>query len=163
MKKYLLILAAFFCAGSMVQAQKLITGTISGNTTTLAGASVYEKDLNTNGTITDLNGKFQLTLKGKSNTIVVGYVGWLSQEIVVGNRSVIKCKIRNRCKGLEDVVVVGYGKQKKITNTGAVSSINGDDLRQTPTASLQNSLMGRYPVLFHNSVLVSPVPMVPPS
>jgi TonB-linked SusC/RagA family outer membrane protein len=146
MKKYLFIIIAFLCTGVIAQAQqKLITGTINGTQGAIAGASVYEKELNTNGTVSDASGKFQLTLKGKSNTIVIGYIGYISQEIAIGNRTSVAVNLAVDAKGLEDVVVVGYGTQKKITNTGAVSSINGNDIRQTPTASIQNSLMGRVP------------------
>jgi TonB-linked SusC/RagA family outer membrane protein len=124
--------------------QQVVKGTIKDNTDVLIGVSVFEKDVPSNGTSTNVNGEFSLQLKGKSGILVFRYIGYLTREIKV-NGPQLNVTLEVDAKGLEEVVVVGYGTQKKITNTGALSSISGDDLRQTPSASLQNALIGRVP------------------
>jgi len=145
MKRYLLTIYLLLLCGFTWAQQQTVTGTVKDNVETLVGVSVYEKDLNTNGVVTDQDGKFQLTLKGSSKTLVFKYVGYLAKEVVIGNQTNITVTLEVDSKGLEEIVVVGYGTQKKITNTGSTSSISGADIRQTPSASLQNTLIGRVP------------------
>jgi TonB-linked SusC/RagA family outer membrane protein len=111
----------------------------------LANASVIEKSNPENGTLTDNSGRFTLVLKGTAKIITVQYVGYLTQDITVTGNDPLVVKLKEDVKGLEDVVVVGYGRQKKMTKTGAISSISGDNIRQTPSASLQNTLVGKVP------------------
>jgi TonB-linked SusC/RagA family outer membrane protein len=144
MKKYLIIIAWFFCLQNVFAQQRTITGVVKEGKESLPGASILEKNQN-NGVASDGEGKFKLILKGNSQIIVVTSIGFLSQEINVAGKTDIVIEMKPDSKGLEEVVVIGYGTQKKITNTGAVSSIKGDDIRQTPTASIQNALIGRLP------------------
>lgn len=145
MKRYLLTIYLLLLCGISWAQQQTVTGTVSDKNETLIGVSVIEKDQPTNGTQTDQNGKFKLTLKGSSKTIIFKYIGYLSKEVAVGNQSNVNVTLEVDAKGLEEVVVVAYGIQKKITNTGSTSAISGDDIRQTPAASLQNTLIGRVP------------------
>lgn len=147
MKRFLSILIVFLLCAVIVNAQQntTIRGVITDKSGPLPGAVVYEKDMPNNGTSTNPDGKFTLTLKGKIHVIVVRSVGYISQEVNVAGNTAPQIRLKDDVKGLEEVVVVGYGTQKKITNTGAISTISGDDIRQSPSASIQNSLMGRLP------------------
>lgn len=132
------------CGFSWAQ-QQTVTGTVRDNKETLIGVSVSEKGLSSNVVATNENGQFKISLKGTSKTLIFTYVGYITKEIAVGNQSNINVALAVDSKGLEEIVVVGYGTQKKVTITGATSSISGADIRQTPSASLQNTLIGRVP------------------
>jgi len=75
-------------------------------------------------------------------------IGFQYQEIVVGKRTTFSIQLEKDTKGLEDVVIVGYGTQKRRDMTSAVSQVGGAEIRQTPTTSLQNGLSGKLPGLF---------------
>ena len=150
MKRIFFILILQLVALLSIQAQnKVVTGTVTDSTGPVIGASVIEKGLVSNGTTTDVNGKFTLELKGKSNIVIVSAVGFLTQEVSGATTTNIRVFLYSSdVKGMEDVVVVGYAKQKKVTLTGAVSVVAGAELRENPTASLQNTLSGRLPGFF---------------
>ena len=146
MKKYLILLIVFFsCWQGVFAQQRTITGTVRESKETLPGASVFEKNQNNNGASTDTEGRFKITLKGSSEVLIFKCLGYLTKEINVAGKTQITVDLEPDSKGLEEVMVIGYGTQKKITNTGSVSSIKGADIRQTPTSSVQNSLIGRLP------------------
>jgi len=114
---------------------------------TLVGVSVKEKDVN-NTVITNADGKYKITLKGNSNVLQFIYVGYVTQSVNLNGRSVVNVRLDIDNNNLEEVVVLGFGKQKKLTTTGSVSSISGEQIRQNPSASLQNTLVGRLPGYF---------------
>lgn len=146
MKKYIILLYSLLLLSVALQAQQYaVGGKVSNGKENLAGVSVYEKDLPTNGTFTDEQGRFRLTLKGKGRILIFSIVNYVNQEVNVAGKSEVDVVMSNDTKGLNEVIVVGYGTQKKITTTGAVSTISGDAIRQTPSASLQNTLIGRVP------------------
>lgn len=150
MKKIFFILIIQLVAVLQLQAQnKVVTGLVKDASGNVAGASVIEKGLSSNGAVTDANGKFSLVLKGKSNTIIISGVGLVTQEVSVANQSTVSVRMESsEVKGMEDVVVVGYAKQRKVTLTGAVSTVSGVELRENPSASLQNTLAGKLPGFF---------------
>lgn len=127
---------------------KTVTGTVRDVSGVLPGASVVEKGLPSNGTITTANGKFSLTLKGQSNAIVVKFIGYVPQEYAFKNGSTADVILQTNSNGLDEVAVVGYGKRSRPTNTGAVSSISAADIRTVPTANVQNALTGKLPGFF---------------
>ncbi|MDB5002507.1 MAG: TonB-dependent Receptor Plug Domain protein [Mucilaginibacter sp.] len=128
---------------------KVVTGTVRDVGGVLPGASIVEKGVPGNGTIANNNGFFQLTLKGKSDTIIVGFIGYVSQRIRIGAKSDnIDVTLSSSANGLTEVMVVGYGKTTRITNTGAVSSISASEIRTVPTANVQNALAGKLPGFF---------------
>jgi len=146
--KGLVALMLFFCT-TLTFAQ---TTTVSGVVTDAAnvpliGVNVSVKGM-ANGTITDTDGKYEIQQVPENAVLVFAYVGYLPQEITVGNRKTISVEMKEDTKNLEEVVVVGYGVQKKETVTGAVSSVNGADLAKTPTANLSNALAGRLSGVF---------------
>ncbi|MDR6812170.1 TonB-linked SusC/RagA family outer membrane protein [Arcicella sp. BE140] len=100
------------------------------------------------GVITDPSGNFSIVVPDKNAVLLFSYVGYLSQEIPVANRVQLNIQLRQDNKALDEVVVVGFGTQKKINATGAISSISTKELVQSPVANISNSLVGRIPGLF---------------
>lgn len=146
MKKYLILFLVFFsCWQSVLAQQRIITGTIKEGRETLPYVLIVEKNQNSNGVSSDVEGRFKITLKGSSNVLIIKCLGYLTKEVNVAGKTQISVELEPDSKGLEEVMVVGYGTQKKITNTGSVSAIKGEDIRQTPVASVQNALIGRLP------------------
>ena len=127
---------------------KTVTGTVRDGEGILPGATVVEKGLPGNGVTTDGNGKFKLTLKGTSEVLVVRFIGDVTREISVAGKNTVDIIMSTNSHGLDEVSVVGFGKTTRITNTGAVSSINAAEIREIPTANVQNTLAGRLPGFF---------------
>ncbi|GAB2686359.1 TonB-dependent receptor [Mucilaginibacter koreensis] len=127
---------------------RVVTGTVRDLTGALPGASVIEKGVPSNGAVTSTNGKFQLTLRGQSNAVIVRFIGYIQQEIPVKSDKPLDIILQTNSNGLDEVSVVAYGTKKRITNTGAVSSISAADIRTVPTANVQNALSGKLPGFF---------------
>jgi TonB-linked SusC/RagA family outer membrane protein len=141
---YLLLLLGI--APQLAWAQgRTVRGTVTDAQGPVPGVSVYEKDLTANGTTTDLEGKYTLSLRGQSGVLVYRSVNYKLTEIQVGNRSTVNVKMESGEQSLDEVTVVGYGEQKKVTQTGSVSQVSGREIRENPSASLQNALVGRLP------------------
>ena len=136
----LLALAAFPAAAQIV---KGVVTDPSGEP--LIGATVLEKG-STNGTATDIDGMFQLNLKdARKGILVVSYVGFASQEIPVAGKTDFKIVLQEESEVLNDLVVVGYGQQKKESVVGAISQVNSGDLLETPSANLSQAIAGKIP------------------
>ena len=121
-----------------------ITGKITGAANEpLAGVSVVEKGTS-NGTTTDNNGNFSLTV-GNEAVLVVSYIGYETQEIAVSSRSVIDVKLVAAQQQMDEVVVIGYGAVKRRDLTGSVVSIKPDVITQTPTHNILEAIQGRAP------------------
>jgi len=138
----------FLLPTALYAQNKVITGTVKDADGVLQGATVVEKGNPGNGVATSANGKFRLTLKGTMNIIIVRFVGDIPQEIKVTGKTNIDVTMRPNSNGLDEISVVGFGKTTRITNTGAVSSINAAQIREVPTANVQNTLAGRLPGFF---------------
>lgn len=108
---------------------------------TIPGVNILEKGTN-NGTITDLDGSFTLDVADNA-TLVFSFVGYLSQEVAVQGQSSLDIRLSPDLTSLEEVIVIGYGSQRKQDMTGAVSVVKTDELIQQPTAQLTNQLQGR--------------------
>jgi len=121
--------------------KKQVTGVVSDQTGILPGVNVMEKSNPSNGTTTNHEGKF--TLNVNSNVLVLKMIGYVTREINIDGRTSITAILQEDNTTLDDVVIVGYGTQKKKNVTGAVSAISGDEIRQSPSPSLQNTLAGR--------------------
>jgi len=150
MRKILLLLPFLLLIFPFVSTaqNRTVTGTVRDIGGVLPGASVIEKGQPTNGTITNANGKFTLTLRGQSNTVIVRFVGYAVQEVRITSSKPTDITLQSAANGLDEVSVVAYGTKKRITNTGSVSSINAADIRTVPTANVQNTLAGRLPGFF---------------
>ena len=149
-----LLLLFVFCALSSLintlsaqqQAGRTVTGTvidILGES--VIGASVVEKGT-TNGTVTGIDGDFSLRVKTGA-TLIVSFIGYNTQEIKVEDASDYSITLLENAQLLEEVVVVAYGQQKKVSVTGAISTIQTRELKQSPAANLSASLAGRLPGL----------------
>lgn len=127
-----------------VQQAKKVTGNVSDAEGPIIGASVVEKGNPNNGTVTDLDGNFTLNVKPGA-TIVVTYIGYQKQEIAVGNQSSFKITMKTDDKTLDEVVVVGYGVQKKKLVTGATVQVKGDDISKLNTTQALGALQSQTP------------------
>lgn len=129
-----------------------ISGTVLDKTTNdpLIGVSVVVKGVANAGTITDMDGKFTLKLPYAEAPLVFSYLGYQPQEIVPGAKKDLTVLLQEDTKALQEVVVVGYTKQRKETMVGSVATITTKDLTQSPTANINNALAGRLPGLVVN-------------
>ena len=107
-------------------------------------ASVTIKGVKT-GVTTDESGAFSIDVPSQKSVLQITSTGFQPQDITVGNRTSLSINLLTATSQLNEVVVVGYGTQKKVTVTGAVSSVKGTELEKTPTVNLSNSLVGRLP------------------
>lgn len=132
-------------------AEKTISGLVSDEKREpLPGVSVVVKGTQT-GTITDINGKYILNVPDKVGLLVFSYVGYLHQEVPVGNQATLDIVMQADNKALDEVVVVGYGTQKKATLTGSVASVQGKELTQSASPNVSNSIAGRIPGVIANN------------
>jgi TonB-linked SusC/RagA family outer membrane protein len=146
MKKIALLLAFFAIGLNVLLAQtKEITGivTSAGDGGTMPGVSISVKGTSL-GTITDMNGKYVLKAPADAKTLVFSFVGMASQELAIGNQSVINVQLKAEDISVDEVVVVGYGVQKKREVTGAISQVKGDAMANLATPSFESQLAGRY-------------------
>lgn len=131
------------------QQKKQITGKIiDENGDPIIGANIVEKST-TNGTVTDVDGNFSLTVE---NDVVlhISYIGYLAQDINTAGKTSFNIVLQEDTQALEEVVVIGYGVQKKATVTGAISSVGSDDLIQAPVSNVSKALVGRVSGLIAN-------------
>ncbi len=112
----------------------------------LPGVSVKLKGTST-GTITDKNGNYTLGIASASGTIVFSYVGFATQEVEVAGKTTINVKLKEENASLTEVVVVGYGTQKKVNLTGSVATVAADELIKRPAANASLLLQGKVPGL----------------
>ncbi len=110
----------------------------------IPGVSVKLKGSNI-GTMTDGNGNYALSLPDGNGTLVFSFIGFAQQEVPVNNRSSINVVLKEEDKALSEVVVVGYGTQKKVNLTGAVASVTGDELTTRQAPNTTSLLQGRMP------------------
>jgi hypothetical protein len=137
-----------FDAGDFVDVT--VTGKISDEQgKPIRGVNVQEKGT-TRGAVSDESGKFSLKVTGVNSVLIFSAVGYVSQEISVGSSSEINVTLELTSKKLDEVVVVGYGTQKKSELTNAVVQVTGEKLKQSNAASLSNSLSGRLAGLYVN-------------
>ena len=94
------------------------------------------------GTTTDAQGHFQLSVEPGA-TLVFSYLGYNTQEIAVGNKTSLKVALQDNSQNIDEVVVVAYGTQKKVSVTGSVSSVQTKELKQSSSANLSTALAGR--------------------
>lgn len=129
-----------------------VTGTVLDETgETLPGVSVLIKS-STTGTITDQDGKFQLNVSGTENPVLLfSYIGFKAKEVVLNGQTQLEVSLVSDLQTLSEVVVVGYGEQKKATLTGSVSQIEGKALESSPQPNLSNSLAGRFSGIIANN------------
>ena len=126
-----------------VQQTKKVSGTVVDATGPVIGASVMEKGTS-NGTVTDLDGNYSLSV-GPNATLVVTYVGFKSYEVRVGNESRIDVTLEEDNTNLDEVVVIGYGTQKKKLVTGATVQVKGEDIAKLNTTNALEAMQSSSP------------------
>lgn len=128
-----------------ISAQVQITGKIVDADTneTLIGASVFEKGSASNGTTSDIDGNFTLTSEKNSGVIEVSYIGYLSQEFKFSGEINLNIKMKTDVAGLDEIIVVGYGSQKKSHLTGSISKVSNEGLEQIPVSRAEDALVGK--------------------
>ena len=126
-------------------AQVTVTGNVSDESgEPIIGATVMEA-LTTNGVVSDFDGNFKITVKNENATLKISYIGMIAQSIRVGNQRNIKVVLKDESQSINEVVVVGYGHQKKESVVGAISQVSADDLLNTPTANVTQAIAGKIP------------------
>lgn len=127
--------------------EQLKTRKISGKVTDSKGENIPGTTVMVKGTtvgmVTDMNGSFTLDIPLDSKILVFSFIGFESQEVAIGNKSIFNVSLTELTVGLDEVVAVGYGVQKKVTITGAVTQIKGADLLKSPVPNLSTALVGR--------------------
>ena len=130
---------------TVVYAQSFtVTGTVADSQGGVPGVNVKVKG-STTGTITDMDGKFTLNVPSSKSVLVISYIGYTTQEIPVNNQKILNINLKEDTKVLDEVVVVGYGVQKKANLTGSVSSINAEALESRSVSSVSAAMAGTMP------------------
>lgn len=140
---YLMVVAMLWLGTGMVYAQDIqVTGTVNDETgSPLPGVSILLKGT-TRGTTTDLDGKFSIS-GPSSGVLVFSFIGYNTVEETIGSRSKIDLSLTPDMSNLEEVVVVGYGTQKKSQLTGAISSVGNKEIQELPITDARQALQGR--------------------
>ncbi|MFD1630011.1 TonB-dependent receptor [Pseudopedobacter beijingensis] len=129
------------------QQQVTITGVVKSSTgELLPGVTVRIKGLQS-GTLTDVDGKYTIRIPDRKTVLTFSYLGFVSQEKSVGTETIINITLVEDAQNLQEVIVVGYGTQRKATLTGAITTISGKEILKSPTSNVTNSLIGRTPGL----------------
>lgn len=137
-----------YAAGTKVssgqQQEQKISGTVTDDKgETIIGATVMLKGAAGVGTATDIDGKFSFVCPNMNGTLVVSFIGYATQEIPIKGRKQIDVVMASSTTELEEVQVIAYGAQKKVTVTGAISAVKGEELMKTPVPSLGNAIVGK--------------------
>lgn len=120
-----------------------VSGTVYTATgETMPGANVLEKGT-TNGTTTDADGKYTLTVSEADAVLVFSFIGYATQEVAVNGRTLVDVRLEEDMTSLDEVVVIGYGTAKKSSLTGAVSTVASQELTKRPAPNVQNLLQGK--------------------
>lgn len=127
------------------QQQITITGVVKSSTgEVLPGVAVRVKS-GQSGTLTDIDGRYAIRVPAKNVVLVFSYLGFISQERVINQDNILNVTLIEDAQNLQEVVVVGYGAQKKATLTGAITTISSKEILKSPTSNVTNSLIGRTP------------------
>lgn len=143
-KKSILFLLGCLLFALVTYAQKTVRGKVTDQATGqgIPGVSVLVKGTNI-GVTTQTDGTFTINVPANNSTLVISYVGFVTQERTVGNSSDINITLSASAQELEGVMIVAYGTAKKATFTGSASVVNTDQIKEMPNTSFQNSLVGR--------------------
>ncbi len=137
------LLFLMLLASLSLMAQTTITGVIKDQDgQTMSGVTVLVKGT-TVGSLSDSKGKYSLVAPKGSTTLLFSFVGYTTQEVEINGRSVVDVSLESALTGLDEVVVVGYGTQRRAAVTGAISTVTSDKITALPTPSLDQALQGR--------------------
>ena len=127
--------------------QQTVRGAITDSQTgeSMAGVNIQVKGT-TVGVISDAGGRYSISVPDANATLVFSFVGYISQEIPLDGRTSLNISLVTELKGLEEVVVIGYGTMKKSNVSGAITSVKGQELRTVPTSNVAQALQGKAPI-----------------
>src|SRR5438034_5931484 len=150
--KKLIFLIAFLPPFLFAAAQnRVVGGKVTGeNGVPVVNASVIIKETK-RGTSTDVNGNFSIMLDSKSQKLVISYTGKITEELSIGNKSVVNVRLRAAEANLQEVVVVAYGTQSRKKVTGSIAKVNGEELENKPFTSVDQLLQGKVAGLLSTS------------
>jgi len=127
----------------IVEEAKIITGRVfDANNEPLIGATILEKGTS-NGVVTDIDGKFSISVDNNSTALMISYVGYVSQEVDISSSNTVEVVMLSDATTLNEVTVIGYGSVRKSDLSGSVSSVKGTDLKELPTQRVDQALQGR--------------------
>jgi len=128
------------------QQQIRVSGKITDGSTgdAMPGVNIVVKGTSL-GAIADVEGKYSIMVNDRNATLIFSFIGYVTAEVPLDGRTIADVHMVSEVKGLEEVVVTGYGTTKKASLTGSVSAVNGETLKQSPVTNLTNSLIGRIP------------------
>lgn len=129
---------------AFAQKNKTVKGKVVDSTgEPIIGASIKEKSMGSNGTITDLDGNFTLKLKGSGKTLIISYIGMSTKEVDVTPGKIAEITLEDDKQTIDEVVVIGYGSKARKDLTGSVGSVSGARLARVPVASAAEALQGK--------------------
>lgn len=137
-------LLAFFITG-FVQAQHTVTGTVTDSKAVpLPGANILEKGT-THGVQTDFDGNFSIEIADENGVLVISYIGFGEKEVQVNGQTAINVELEETAQGLDEVVVVGYGTQKKVNVIGSISQVSAEKIENRPVTQVSQAITGQMP------------------
>ena len=143
MKRIFALLLGFLFSIQLFAQNKTVTGRVTDNAgAPLSNVSVQVKGGGV-GTTTDIEGRFSLSVPTNASTLVFTYSGMAAREVNITNETTVNVALQGQSQSMEEVVVVGYGTQRRSEVTGNVASISGNKLRDQPIQSFEQGLSGR--------------------
>jgi len=144
MRLHYLLLLCLLGSSSLLMGQVTISGriTAAGSNEPLPGVTIIEQGTN-KGTLSQDDGTYEITVADESATLLFSYLGYLKVEMPASAASPLNISLEEDVSDLDEVVIVGYGVQKKSVVTGAISSVSADDLQDMPVLRIEQSLLGR--------------------
>ncbi len=127
--------------------QQIVRGTVTDSQTgeSMAGVNIQVKGT-TVGAISDAGGRYSISVPDPNATLVFSFVGYIIQEVPLDGRTSLNISLVTELRGLEEVVVIGYGTMKKSNVSGAITSVKGQELRTVPTSNVAQALQGKAPI-----------------
>ena len=142
-KVRLALIAFMLCLAANVSAQTVKGTVIDPTGEPIIGATIMEVGVTGNGSVTDLDGNFSITLKGNQNQLSVSYIGMKTQTVNVSGKSTVNITMEDEATSLNDVVVIGYGSVRKKDLTGSVATVGSEELNAVPVANVSEALAGK--------------------
>ncbi len=142
--RLILLLGIVVCSNNLYAQSHSVTGNVRDAETELGipGATIVEKGTS-NGAITNFDGNYAITVSSPTATLEFSYIGYEPQTVPVDGRSVIDVVMQTKTSELDEVVVIGYGTQKKKVVTGAIASVNAEEIASTPILRIEQAMQGR--------------------
>lgn len=143
--KVIFLFVLLGCTTILYAQNKTVTGIVSDNKgETIIGANIAVPGTETGG-ISDMNGGFSISVPENTRELVISYIGYITQSVTISNRTHVKVVLKEDLFALDELVVVGYGIQKKVNLTGSVASVNSKELESRPLTNISSGLGGLLP------------------